>query len=73
MKRKALRDQTSSLALDQIPLLWKSSIPASFAAHCGNLSIPWTEEPGGLHPMWSQRLGHELAAKQQKCFPSSTM
>ena len=25
--------------------------------------IPWTEEPGGLHSMGSQRVGHILATK----------
>ena len=28
--------------------------------------IPWTEEPGGLQSMGSQRMGHELATKQQQ-------
>ena len=28
--------------------------------------IPRTEEPGGLQSMGSQRVGHDLAAKQQK-------
>ena len=27
--------------------------------------IPWTEEPGGLQSTGSQRVGHNLAAKQQ--------
>ena len=27
--------------------------------------IPWTEEPGGLQSMASQRVGQDLAAKQQ--------
>ena len=22
-------------------------------------NIPWTEEPGGLQPMWSQRVRHD--------------
>ena len=26
--------------------------------------IPWTEEPGGLQFMGSQRIGHDLATKQ---------
>ena len=26
--------------------------------------IPWTEEPGGLQSMESQRVGHNLATKQ---------
>ena len=28
--------------------------------------IPWTEEPGGLQSMGSQRMGHELATKRQQ-------
>ena len=28
--------------------------------------IPWTEKPGGLQSMGSQRLGHNLATKQQQ-------
>ena len=27
--------------------------------------IPWIEEPGGLQLMGSQRVGHDLATKQQ--------
>ena len=27
--------------------------------------IPWTEEPGGLQSMGLQRVGHDLAIKQQ--------
>jgi len=27
--------------------------------------IPWTEEPGGLQSMESQRVGHNLVTKQQ--------
>ena len=28
--------------------------------------IPWTEEPGGLQSMGSQRVRHDLAIKQQQ-------
>ena len=28
--------------------------------------IPWTEEPGGLQAMESQRVGNDLATKQQQ-------
>ena len=28
--------------------------------------IPWTEEPGGLQSMGSERIGHGLATKQQQ-------
>ena len=27
--------------------------------------IPWTEEPGGLQTIGSQRVGHDLGTKQQ--------
>ena len=27
--------------------------------------IPWTEEPGGLQSMWSQRVRHNLSTKQR--------
>ena len=27
---------------------------------------PWTEEPGWLQYMWSQRVRHDLASKQQQ-------
>ena len=29
--------------------------------------IPWTEEPGGLQSMGSQRVGHDWTTKQQRC------
>ena len=28
--------------------------------------IPWTEEPGGLQSMGSQRVGHDLATRPQQ-------
>ena len=28
--------------------------------------IPWTDEPGGLRSMRSQRAGHDLVPKQQQ-------
>ena len=30
--------------------------------------IPWTEEPGGLHSVGSQRVGCDLVTKQQTTF-----
>ena len=30
--------------------------------------IPWTGESGGLQSMGSQRVGHDLAAKQQQMY-----
>ena len=38
------------------------------ATHSGILTweIPWTEEPGRLQSMQSQRVGHDLMTKQQQ-------
>ena len=43
------------------------------ATHSGILAwrIPWTEEPGGLQSMGSQRVGHDLATSLSSLhFPS---
>ena len=31
--------------------------------------IPWTEEPGGLQSMGSQRVGHDLVSEQPHTVP----
>ena len=38
------------------------------ATHSSSLAwrIPWAEEPGGLQSMGLQKVGHDLAAKQQQ-------
>ena len=38
------------------------------APHSSTLAwkIPWTEEPGGLQCMGSQRVGHDSVTKQQR-------
>ena len=38
------------------------------ATHSSTLAseIPWTEEPGGLQSMGSQRVRHDLSTKQQQ-------
>ena len=43
-----------------------SSLEKEMATHSSILAwrIPWTEEPGGLQSMGSQRVGDELAPKQ---------
>ena len=33
---------------------------------CSCLENPWTEEPGGLQSIGSQRVTHDLATKQQR-------
>ena len=43
----------------------KEPLEKEMATHSGILAweIPWTEEPGGLQSMGSQRVGHSLQAK----------
>ena len=44
------------------PLEEEMAIPSSILAW----EIPRTEEPGGLQSVGSQRVGHDLATKQQQ-------
>ena len=40
---------------------WEDPLEEEMATHSSILAweIPWTEEPGGLHSMGSQRVGHD--------------
>ena len=40
---------------------WEDSLEEEMAAHSSIVAwrIPWTEEPGGLHFMELQRVGHD--------------
>ena len=40
---------------------WKDPLEEGMATHCGILAwrIPWTEEPGGLQSVGSQRVAHD--------------
>ena len=46
---------------------WEDSLEEEMATHSSILAweIPWIVEPGGLQPMGSQRVGHNLATEQQ--------
>ena len=46
-------------------LAWEDLLEKGMAAHSSILAwrIPWTEEPGGLQSMGSQRVGHSLVTK----------
>ena len=50
------------------PLGWEDSPEKKMANHSRILAweIPWTEEPGGLQTMGSQRVGHDLATEEQQ-------
>ena len=45
---------------------WEDPLEKEMATHSSVLAweIPWTEEPGGLQSMGSQRVGHDLVTKQ---------
>ena len=45
---------------------WKDPLEKEMATHSSTLAckIPWTEEPGGLQSMGSQRVRYDLAAEQ---------
>ena len=42
---------------------WEDPLEKGMATHSSILAwkIPWTEEPGGLQSMGSQRVGHDLS------------
>ena len=52
----------SALWETQVQSLSQEDLPErGMPTHSSLLSwrIPWTEEPGGLQSMWSQRVGHD--------------
>ena len=51
---------------------WKDPQEKGMATHCSILAwrIPWTEEPGGLKCMGTQRVGHDQVTNNF-IFPSS--
>ena len=55
------RQKTQVQSLD-----WEDSMEEEMATHTTILAwkIPWTEEPGGLQFMGSQRVRHDLANKR---------
>ena len=75
-----MQEQRASLIaqlINHLPAMQETpgSIPGSedplekeMANHSSILAwrIPWTEEPGGLHSMRLQTVGHKLATKPQQ-------
>ena len=47
-------------------LHWEDPLEKEMATHSSILAwrIPWTEQPGGLQSMGSQRVGHDYATEQ---------
>ena len=50
-------------------LAWKDPLDGGMAAHSSFLAwrIPWREEPGGLPPMRSHRVGHDWTTYHTQC------
>ena len=50
------------------PLIWEDFLEEEMATLSSILAwkIPWTEEPGRLHFMGLQRVGHNWATKKQQ-------
>ena len=46
----------------EVPLMKRMATPSSILAW----RIPWTEEPGGLQSMESQRVGYDLEIESQQ-------
>ena len=72
-----LRDFPAEAVMKNLPArqeawIWslgqKNPLEKRMATHSSILAweIPQTEEPGGLQSMRSQRVGHDLATKQQQ-------
>ena len=47
---------------------WEDPLQEEMATHSSILAweVSWTEEPGGLQSMGSQRLGHDLATERRQ-------
>ena len=67
----------SSSVVKNLPAMQETQVPSlgqedpleqEMATHSSILAweISWTEEPGGLQSMGSQRVGHNLVTKQQR-------
>ena len=50
-----------------LPLAWEDPLEKEMGTHSSVLAweIPWTEQPGRLQSMGSQRVGHNIVTKQR--------
>ena len=62
-----MKVKVSSMCLLEV-ISQEDPLDKEMATHSSILAweIPWTEEPAGLQSLGSQRLGHNLATKQQQ-------
>ena len=63
VKRLPARQKTQVQSMGR-----EDSLEKEMATHSRILAwkIPWTEETGGMQPIGSQRVGRDLATKQQQ-------
>ena len=56
-----VKDPSAMLEIWVRSLGWEDLLEKGMATHSGILArrIPWTEEPGGLESIVSQRVGHD--------------
>ena len=49
-------------------MCWEDPLEKEMATHSSMIAweIPWTEEPGGLQSMRSQRVGHDLVTERAR-------
>ena len=64
----AKREMTAKQETQAISMGWDDPLEKEMTTHSSILAwrIPWTDEPGGLQSMRSQRVGHDLVMKQQQ-------
>ena len=59
IKNLLARQKTQEMRI--LSLGWEDPLEEEMATHCSTLkgNIPWTEDPGGLQPIGSQRIRHD--------------
>ena len=75
MDLSLLAQMVKNLPAMQIQSLgWEDPLEKGIATHSNSLAwrIPWTEEPGGLQSMGSQRVRHDCATNTFTVFSAST-
>ena len=57
------------------PLDWEDPLEEETSTHSSILAwrVPWTEEPGGLQSMGSQRVGHDCSNLARHTHPMDTL
>jgi len=54
-----IKESTCNAGDPVLSLCWEDPLEKDIATHSSILAGEWTEEPGRLQFMWSQRVGHD--------------